>query len=284
MKTIRLKDGRLLPRLGLGSWRIGEDKDREEEEISTFRLALEKGIRLFDTAEMYGDGKSEILIGKAIEGFPRKDLFLVSKIYPHNCNRAHFFESLQRSLKNLRTDYLDLYLLHWWTEKVDLSEMIELMEEAREKGLIREWGVSNFDTPQMERLLSLKKGEDCFADQCLYHLGSRGVEYDLLPFLAKKEILFMAYSPLAQKGVLKSRLLFDKNVDLVASRHGLSVLELLLAFSLLRPDVVSIPKCGTRQHLLSLLKAEQVRLDQADLALLSRSFPSPTRKTAFDMC
>lgn len=284
MKTIVLPNGRILPRMGLGTWRIGDDADKEAKEIDAIRYGIDQGIRILDTAEMYGEGKSEILLGKAIQGFPRKELFLVSKIYPHNCNASRFFSSLEKSLKRLGTDYLDLYLLHWRTGRVDLKETVSLMEKAKARGLIRDWGVSNFNVTDMAELLAVEGGENCLADQCLYHLGSRGVEYSLLPFLGRHRIFFMAYSPLAQSGGLREGIFQNAAVVDVARRHGIQPIQVLLSFSLFREDVVSIPKCGSREHVFSLLEAEKVVLDEEDIALLEKAFPKPSRDFPLDMC
>ena len=284
MKTIVLPNGRILPRMGLGTWRIGDDADKEAKEIDAIRYGIDQGIRILDTAEMYGEGKSEILLGKAIQGFPRKELFLVSKIYPHNCNASRFFSSLEKSLKRLGTDYLDLYLLHWRTGRVDLKETVSLMEKAKARGLIRDWGVSNFNVTDMAELLAVEGGENCLADQCLYHLGSRGVEYSLLPFLGRHRIFFMAYSPLAQSGGLREGIFQNAAVVDVARRHGIQPIQVLLSFSLFREDVVSIPKCGSREHVFSMLEAEKVVLDEEDIALLEKAFPKPSRDFPLDMC
>lgn len=284
MKTIVLPNGRILPRMGLGTWRIRDDVDKEAKEIDAIRYGIDQGIRILDTAEMYGEGKSEILLGKAIQGFPRKELFLVSKIYPHNCNASRFFSSLEKSLKRLGTDYLDLYLLHWRTGRVDLKETVSLMEKAKARGLIRDWGVSNFNVTDMAELLAVEGGENCLADQCLYHLGSRGVEYSLLPFLGRHRIFFMAYSPLAQSGGLREGIFQNAAVVDVARRHGIQPIQVLLSFSLFREDVVSIPKCGSREHVFSLLEAEKVVLDEEDIALLEKAFPKPSRDFPLDMC
>lgn len=284
MKTIVLPNGRILPCMGLGTWRIGDDVDKETKEIDAIRYGIDQGIRILDTAEMYGEGKSEILLGKAIQGFPRKELFLVSKIYPHNCNASRFFSSLEKSLKRLGTDYLDLYLLHWRTGRVNLNEMVSLMEKAKARGLIRDWGVSNFNVMDMAELLAVEGGENCLADQCLYHLGSRGVEYSLLPFLGRHRIFFMAYSPLAQSGGLREGIFQNAAVVDVARRHGIQPIQVLLSFSLFREDVVSIPKCGSREHVFSLLEAEKVVLDEEDIALLEKAFPKPSRDFPLDMC
>lgn len=170
-----------MDRLGQGTWYFGENRKLYEAEIESIRYGIQNGVTLIDTAEMYGDGKSESLIGEAIKDFDRSRLYIVSKILPWNAGYDDFFISLSNSLKRLNTSYLDMYLLHWRGE-IPLEETIRCMEEAKRQGLIKDWGVSNFDIDDMQELLSLKDGYNCRVDQCLYHLGSRGVEYSLIPF------------------------------------------------------------------------------------------------------
>ncbi|MDR3086167.1 MAG: aldo/keto reductase, partial [Christensenellaceae bacterium] len=207
MKTIDL-GGLSLPVLGQGSWYMGDDPALEPSETAALRLGLEKGLTLVDTAEMYGSGRAESLIGRALEGIPRESYLLCSKVYPHNAGRAQIFKSCDASLKRLKTDFLDLYLLHW-RGSIPLEETIECMEELARRGKIRRWGVSNFDLDDMQELLSIPGGERCAANQILYHLGSRGVEYDLLPYLRKNGIAAMAYCPLAQAGSLRRGLVLN---------------------------------------------------------------------------
>jgi diketogulonate reductase-like aldo/keto reductase len=175
-------NGLTLPAMGQGGWRLGDDPQRAANEIAALRRGVELGLALVDTAEMYGDGRSELLIGEALRGVPRESYRLVSKVYPHNAGRSNIFKSCDASLKRLQTDHLDLYLLHW-RGAVPLRETVECMEELKRAGKILRWGVSNFDAPDMEELWNTPGGGNCAADQVLYHLGSRGIEYDLLPWL-----------------------------------------------------------------------------------------------------
>ncbi|MBW7455566.1 aldo/keto reductase, partial [Paenibacillus sepulcri] len=193
---VRLKDGTVLPKLGQGTWHMGDQPSRRKEEIRSLRLGVELGMKMIDTAEMYGDGRSESLIGEAIQGI-REQVFLVSKVYPHHAGLKHIARSCDNSLKRLGTDSLDFYLLHW-RGNVPLGETIEGMERLKEAGKIRRWGVSNLDTRDMKELLSLENGTECAVNQVLYHLGSRGIEFDLLPHAQNNGIPVMAYCPLAQ--------------------------------------------------------------------------------------
>lgn len=249
---LKLNDGSRMPRLGMGTWYLGENKAARKQEIEALRAGIHVGCSLIDTAEMYGSGKSEQLIGEAIKGIDRSSLFIVSKVYPHNAGRAHIFDALDRSLRNLRTDYLDLYLLHW-RGQVPLRETVECMEQLVKEGKIRRWGVSNFDTDDMEELFSVKNGDHCAVNQVLYHLGSRGVEYDLMPWLEEHHVPLMAYCPLAQGGDLRRGLLNNKAVQMVA------------------------------EHVLENYQAAEIKLTEEEYRLLDRAFPAPDHKVWLDI-
>ena len=279
---IKLNNGMEIPRLGMGTWFLGENKRRDEEEIAALRAGIDAGIRLIDTAEMYGDGKSEQLIGRAIKGYDRSRLFLVSKVYPHNAGRRKIFKSVQQTLKNLQTDYLDLYLLHW-RGAVPLEETVECMEQLVKEGKIRSWGVSNFDTDDMRELLSVPNGDHCVVDQVLYHLGSRGVEYDLLPWLEEHQIPLMAYCPLAQAGDLQKDLLKSSTVKEIAKDHNITPMQVLLAFVLYQPNVIAIPRSGKAEHVLQNWNARKIRLTDVEYGLLDKAFPAPKQKTYLDI-
>ena len=181
-RFVRLKDGALMPKLGQGTWFLGEDKSKEQDEIKSIKIGIENNMTLIDTAEMYGEGLAEELVGKAIKGYDREKLFLVSKVYPHNAGRRNIFRSCENTLKRMGVEYLDLYLLHW-RGAVPLSETVECMEELVKKGKIKRWGVSNFDIDDMKELMTVKDGDKCVVNQVLYHLGSRGIEYSLYPWM-----------------------------------------------------------------------------------------------------
>lgn len=281
---ILLPDGSYMPRLGQGTWQMGEDDAQYDREIAGLRHGIQEGIRMLDTAEMYADGKAENITGNAIKHFCREDLYVVSKVYPQNANQHRIYSSLERSLKLLGTDYLDLYLLHW-REDANLAEVVYSMEDLKQQGKIRRWGVSNFDVQDMEDLMRVPDGRNCCVNQVLYNLGCRGIEYDLIPWQREHQIPMMAYSPVGQAGALvtqdgvsKQQLMTDQNVIEVAKRHGISLVQLLLAFVLQQPDVAAIPKAVSFDHIDENLAALEVQLSEADMEQLADSFPSPDHK------
>ena len=280
--TVELPDGTLMPRFGMGTWFLGESAATHDEELAALRAGLDAGAVLIDTAEMYGSGAAERLVGEAIRGYDRERLFLVSKVYPHNAGDPEIFESVEASLERLGTDYLDLYLLHW-RGSVPLAETVECMEQLVEDGLIRHWGVSNFDSDDLEELFAVPDGERCAVNQDLYHLGSRGVEYAVLPWMRSVDMPLMAYCPLAQAGDLRRGLTSDPAVVEVAHRHAATPLQILLAFVLRDPMVIAIPRSGKAEHVLENVRACEIELSADDLALLSRSFPAPSYPTPLDI-
>lgn len=271
-----------MDRLGQGTWHFGENRKLYEAEIESIRYGIQNGVTLIDTAEMYGDGKSESLIGEAIKDFDRSRLYIVSKILPWNAGYDDFFISLSNSLKRLNTSYLDMYLLHWRGE-IPLEETIRCMEEAKRQGLIKDWGVSNFDIDDMQELLSLKDGYNCRVDQCLYHLGSRGVEYSLIPFLKNNAIRFMSCCPLAEAGSLKRELLSNSTVIEISKEYGITPIQLLLAFTLRDKDITSIPKASHVEHLKMNIKASKIQISDESWKLLDSIYPSPKKKLPLDM-
>lgn len=267
--------------IGQGTWYLGNRPDTFQQELSALRAGIDRGMTLLDTAEMYGEGAAEQLLGQAIRGYDREKLYLVSKVYPHNAGRKNIFHSCRQSLKRLDTDYLDLYLLHW-RGSVPLAETAACMEELKEDGLIRAWGVSNLDLDDMDELAAVPGGENCVTDQVLYHLGSRGIEFDLLPALQKRDISVMAYCPLAQGGSLRRGLLESPAVIDTARAHDASPTQVLLAFLLSRPGVVPIPRSSKADHALDNAGAADIRLTKEDLARLDAAFPAPTRRVPLD--
>ena len=278
-------NGLSLPALGQGGWHIGEDPKKAQNEMDALRLGLDLGINLIDTAEMYGDGKSEELIGKALSGRKREEYLLGSKVYPYHAGRKNIFKSCDATLKRLRADYLDLYLLHW-RGTIPLSETVECMEELVRSGKIRRWGVSNFDTSDMEELWSLPDGRNCAVDQVLYHLGSRGIEYDLIPWLTSHHVAAMAYCPLAQAGTLRRTrldLLRDPVLSTVAEKYRVSVMQLLLAFVLQQDNMVAIPKAGSPAHVRQNAEVLRLSIAEEDWKEIGKTFRPPTEKTPLDM-
>lgn len=276
MKTIRLPSGENVPALGMGTWNIGDDPVRRDEEIATLRLGLDLGLRLIDTAEMYGEGRAEELIGQAIAG-RREEAFLVSKVYPHNATRTGAVAACERSLKRLKTDHLDLYLLHW-RSNVPLAETLEAFQLLEHSGKIRGYGVSNLDLADIEELWSLTGGNRVQTNQLLYNLSRRGIEWDLSPWLRRHGVPVMAYSPVEQGRLLRNKKLTD-----FSERHGMTTVQAALAWLLSRDDVIAIPKTASCQRLRENFGALDIRLSDLQLAELDRLFPPPTRATPLEM-
>lgn len=281
-KTVRLPDGRNIPRLGQGTWRMGENMAKRKAEIQSLQLGIKQGMTLIDTAEMYGSGGAEELTGEAIKDFFRNELFLVSKVYPYNAGRADIFKSCENSLKRLGVDSLDLYLLHW-RGSVPLRETVECMQILARDGLIKGWGVSNFDLQDMEDLWNVPGGDACLVNQVLYHLGSRGIEFDLLPWMREKKIPVMAYSPLAQAGRLRNGLMQNTALLEVCRRHNAQPGQILLAFVLHGKDTVAIPKAVSAEHVLKNAAAAELKLTDDDIAALNEAYPTPAGKKPLDM-
>jgi len=277
MRNVQFPDGASVPALGQGTWRMGEQAARARDEAAALRLGIELGMTLIDTAEMYGEGGSEQVVGRAIAGL-REKAFLVSKVYPHNATRAGTVAACERSLKRLNTDRLDLYLLHW-RGGVPLSEFIEAAELLKRQGRIVRWGVSNFDVDDMEELFALPGGEACAANQVLYNPEARGIEFDLIPWCQKRGVPVMAYSPLGQGG----RLLRNAAMKRVADRHGVSPASVAIAFSLRLPGVISIPKASSLEHVRGNAAAMGVVVNHEDMAEIDSAFPPPKRKQALGM-
>ncbi len=276
MKQVRIAGKEWVPALGMGTWMIGEDRSRRAEEIATLQRGIDLGMTLIDTAEMYGDGASERLIGEAIKG-RREQVFLVSKFYPHNATVRGARVACEDSLRRLEVDCLDLYLLHW-RGNVPLEETVEAVEKLQAQGKIRHWGVSNLDTDDMRELDGLPGGAAVAANQVLYNLSRRGVEWELLPWCAERDIPLMAYSPIEQ-----ARLLRHPELRALAAQHGATPAQLALAWLLRREQVIVIPKASTRAHVEENFAALQCPLDDATLAELDRLFPPPRRATPLEM-
>jgi diketogulonate reductase-like aldo/keto reductase len=276
MRTVTLRSGEKVPVLGLGTWRMGERASERAAEVKAVQLGLELGIRLVDTAEMYGEGKAEEIVGEAM-GLLREEIYLVSKVYPHNASRKGAIAACERSLKRLKTDRLDLYLLHWRGSH-PLAETVEAFEALKKDGKIRNWGVSNLDAGDMDELAGVPNGKGCASNQVLYHLGSRGIEWQLLAKCQKAKIMVMAYSPLGQGPLLRKPALGK-----IAAKHGCDPAAVALAWVLRQPEVVTIPKATNPEHVRANIKAVDVKLDADDLAALDAAFPPPKRATGLDM-
>lgn len=276
MKKIRFNDRSILP-IGLGTWRMGDSSQREERELKALRTGIEAGAEVIDTAEMYGEGNSERLVGKAIRSYDRESLYLISKVYPWNATREQLPLSLDSSLKRLGTDYLDLYLLHW-TGSVPLAETVGALERAKDQGKILAWGVSNFDTADMKELWQLPHGKQCLTNEVLYNLGSRGIEYDLVPWMREHQLPLIAYSPIAQGDSLGNDFLKDPLLQEIAASHRVSIFQLLLAWAIRDGQTLAIPQSGDPQHVLDNLAAAQLTLTEDEWQALAVRYPKPTRK------
>jgi diketogulonate reductase-like aldo/keto reductase len=275
MKTVTLPGGETVPALGQGSWMMGEQPGRRHDEIAALRAGVAAGMTLIDTAEMYGDGAAETLIGEAL-GAVRDDIFLVSKAYPQNASRARLAAACEASLRRLGTDRLDLYLLHW-RGSVPLAETVEAMAALQQAGKIRHWGVSNLDTEDMADLVAAG-GQACATDQILYNLARRGPEHDLLPWLAARRMPVMAYSPVEQ-----GRLVTHPALVRVAQAIGASPAQVALAWVMQRDDVIAIPKAGTTAHVRDNRAAADLVLAADDLAALDAAFPRPRTRGPLEM-
>jgi len=280
-RKITLNDGTIIPVLGQGTWGMGENHRSKENEVKALQLGLQLGMSLIDTAEMYGNGGAETVVGEAIKDC-RDEVFLVSKVFPHNASLKKIFTACENSLKRLGTDYLDLYLLHW-RGSVPLSETIDGMEKLKKEGKILRWGVSNFDTDDMEELWHTPNGNKCATNQVLYHLGSRGIDYDLLPWQRENHVPLMAYSPIAQGGTLRSRLLLDSTIAAIAQKYGVKPLQIILAWCIRSNDLIAIPKATKLEHVIENAAAAAIHFDQEDLDKLDKVFPKPNRKVPLDM-
>ncbi len=275
MREVRLADGTVVPALGQGTWRMGEDPARRRQEVATLREGIERGLSLLDTAEMYGEGESERVVGEAIAGMRRR-VFLVSKVYPHNASRRGLPLACARSLKRLGVERLDLYLLHW-RGGIPLEETVEAMERLREAGHIARWGVSNLDVADLEELGPALA--DCATDQVLLNLEHRGPEWDLLPFCRARAMPVMAYSPVGQGG----RLLSHVGLGTLAAARGATRAQMALAWLLAKEGVIAIPKASDAAHLRENAAVADMELTAGELAALDALFPPPTRKRPLAM-
>jgi diketogulonate reductase-like aldo/keto reductase len=276
LRTIRLPSGETVPVLGQGTWCLGEDPRRRADEIAALRLGLDLGMTLIDTAEMYGAGAAEELVGEAINR-RRDEVFLVTKVLPQHASVRGTIAACEGSLDRLKTDRIDLYLLHW-RGSVPLEDTLHAFAALVKAGKIRYWGVSNFDVEDMKELLSLVDGDAVAANQVLYNLTRRGIEWDLLPWCRHRGIPVMAYSPIEQ-----GRLLSHPELRRIADRHHAVPAQVALAWVLQTAGVIAIPRTGTPAHVRDNRAAMDIRLTDEDLAELNRAFPPPTSKRPLEM-
>lgn len=278
--AITLANGGNIPRLGLGTWYMGESASEFDREVSAVRYAMESGIRLIDTAEMYGSGGAEEVVGEAINGSDtpaREDVYIVSKVLPSNAHYDGVMGACDDSLKRLGSDYIDLYLLHW-RGSAPFSETIKAFETLRASGKIRQFGVSNFDSADMEEWCNAKGGDALVCNQILYNLSRRGPEWDVIPNCTKRSVPVMAYSPLEQ-----GRLMGDPALRQLAEKHGVTDLQIALAWVLAQDNVIAIPKSVQPQHIDQNIAVLDINLDAEDKALLDTAFPPPNGPSYLEM-
>lgn len=287
MHTLSFPDGTPIPALGLGTWRMGENSSSQKAELTALRLALELGYRLIDTAEMYGEGGAETLLGRALaDGLrqgvvTREQLFIVSKVYPHNASRAGTVAACDRSLKRLGLDRIDLYLLHWRGQH-PLRETVAGMHALQAAGKIGHWGVSNLDVDDMQELQMATSGTAgiscCAANQVYYSLSERGAEHSLLPWLREHRMPMMAYSPIDQGALAE-----DNTLAEIGAARGCSAAQVALAWILSQPGVLAIPKAVSARHLRENIEAAQVKLSAEEQQRIEAAYPAPKRKTPLAM-
>ncbi|WJH40257.1 aldo/keto reductase [Aliirhizobium terrae] len=275
LPTVTLPYGPSVPALGLGTWKMGEDRRQADREIASLKRGLDLGLTLIDTAEMYAEGGAEVITGEAIAG-RRDEVFLVSKVYPHNASHRGVIEACERSLRRLKTDRIDLYLLHWRGPH-PLEETVAGFEELQAAGKIGAWGVSNFDVDDMEELMDVPGGENCAANQVLYNLSRRGIEHDLLPWCQGRKIPIMAYSPIEQGRIVRNAELIQ-----IAKANQATPAQVALAF-LIKRGVIAIPKSSSPERIEENAGAIGLEISDADWAALDAAFPAPKGKRPLEM-
>jgi diketogulonate reductase-like aldo/keto reductase len=276
MKRITLPCGEQVPALGQGTWCMGDDSARRKEELATLQRGIDLGLTLIDTAVMYGEGASEELVGEAIRG-RRSEVFVVTKVYPHNASRRAMPAACENSLRRLGIEAIDLYLLHW-SGSVPIGETVQAFEALQREGRIRHWGVSNLDADQMQELWKEPGGRAAQTDQVLYNLTRRGVEWDLLPWLRERRVPAMAYSPIEQ-----GRLLRQRGLGAFAREHGMTPSQAALAWLLAQEGVIAIPKTGHRERVEENAAAARLQLSPAQLQQLDSLFEPPEGPSPLEM-
>lgn len=276
MRNLELPSGQLIPVLGMGTWQMGESARNRQSEIDALRHGLDLGLSLIDTAEMYGEGGAEEVISQVITN-RRASVFLVSKVYPHNASKQGAIAACERSLKRLKTDYLDVYLLHW-RGSIPLAETLEAFQTLQQAGKIRSYGVSNFDVDDMEEASQLKGGNEIVTNQVLYNLKRRGIEWNLLPWCRERKIPIMAYSPIEQ-----GRLLNNRTLNAIAQERQVTAAQIALAWVLHQDNVIVIPKSSRIDHIEQNYAALNLKLSADELAALDAAFPPPTKAVPLEM-
>lgn len=276
MKQITIAN-QTVPAIGIGTWHMGEIPALHDQEITAVQAALHAGAKLIDTAEMYGSGQSELLVHEAIQGFDRTNLMIVDKVLPQNATSDHMERSLDQSLQRLGTDYIDLYLYHW-RGATPLAETVNELARLQQTGKIVRWGVSNFDTLDMRELMQLNDGQNVATNQVMYNLNHRGIEFDLLKWMYQHELPTMAYSPVAHGDQLGRSLSHNRDLIAIAHNHHVTVMQLILAWTIQQPDIIAIPKASRPEHAQDNIAAGEIVLTTDELAQIDSLFPGPTSK------
>ncbi len=274
--TYTFQNNRSILTLGQGTWNMGDSGTHRKAELKALRTGIDLGMTIIDTAEMYGNGRSERLVGEAIQG-QRDKVFLISKVLPSNASRQGTLKACENSLKRLQTNYLDMYLLHW-QGRYPFEETVEAMLQLQQEGKIRDWGVSNMDVAEMEEFYSIPGGNTYAANEVVYNLTRRGIEYDLIPWCRKNNIPVIAYSPVEQGRLLNHKLLSE-----IARRHNATPTQIALAWVIRNPGVIAIPKAASAKHVEENFKSLSIELTEEDLQQIDKVFPAPTRKMPLDM-
>ena len=276
MDTVRLGQT-TVPAVGIGTWNIGEKPAKQAEEVKASQVAIDAGATVIDTAEMYGQGRAEKLTSEAIKPFDRSKLYLIDKVLPQNAGHQRLEKSLDRSLKLMQTDYFDLYLLHW-RGGIPLAETVDELVKMQIKGKIRHWGVSNFDVADLEELWALPHGRECVANEDLYNLDQRGIEYDLLPLMRANNLPLIAYSPLSQGDRLSGNLTTNPLLKELAANHQATVYQIMLAWVIRDQHTLAIPKAASPVHARENVEALNISFSTDELDALAKAFPKPQTK------
>ncbi|KAF1302733.1 aldo/keto reductase [Candidatus Enterococcus willemsii] len=276
VQNVKINGREVFP-IGIGTWNIGNNKLDQDREVEAMLKGIAAGAQVIDTAEMYGNGRSEQLVGHVLKQVNREDIYLISKVLPENASKKRLAQSLERSLERLDVPYLDMYLLHW-KSTVPLEETIDALEQVKNDGKIRAWGVSNFDTIDLQHMMTLPNGKNCQTNQVKYNLIDRGIEYDLLPYMQTQQLPLIAYSPMIKgnlKGLLSSQ---SKVLETIALNHQASISQILLSWSIRNQQTIAIPKSSNPKHMIDNIKAADIQLTETELQQIDKYFKKPMKK------